>query len=82
MLNTVYYSELSRDIAMRIGEQHSSENVMLRDFEKLAEDARLGMPLVRERLTVSDRAHQERSTAGARHRSRCGKSGRCDPPTV
>ena len=40
-----------RDMAMRIGEQYSSERVTLRDFEKLAEDAKLGRPLVRERLT-------------------------------
>ena len=50
VVSTIYYPELSRDMAMRIGEQYSSERVTLRDFEKLAEDARLGKPLVRERL--------------------------------
>ncbi len=51
VLSTVYYPELSRDMAMRIGEHYSSENVSLRDFERLADDARLGKPLVRARLT-------------------------------
>jgi serine/threonine-protein kinase HipA len=50
VVSTVYYPELSPDVAMRIGEQYSSERVTLRDFEKLAEDAKLGKPLVRERL--------------------------------
>ena len=51
VVSTISYPELSRDMAMRIGEQYSSEKVTLRDFEKLAEDAKLGRPLVRERLT-------------------------------
>ena len=51
VVSTVYYSELSRDMAMRIGEEYSSEKVTLRDFEKLADDAKLGKPLVRARLT-------------------------------
>ena len=50
MVSTIYYPELSRDMAMRIGEQYSSEKVTLRDFEKLADDAKLGKPLVRVRL--------------------------------
>ncbi len=50
VVSTVYYPELSPEMAMRIGEQYSSENVTLRDFEKLAEDVKLGKPLVRERL--------------------------------
>ena len=51
VVSTVYFPELSRDIAMRIGEQYSSEKVSLRDFERLADDAKLGKPLVRARLT-------------------------------
>jgi serine/threonine-protein kinase HipA len=50
VVSTIYYPELSRDMAMRIGEQYSSEIATLRDFEKLAEDAKLGKPLVRARL--------------------------------
>ena len=51
VVSTVYYPELSRDMAMRIGEQYSSEKVTLRDFEKLADDAQLGKAAVRARLT-------------------------------
>ena len=51
VVSTMYYPELSRDMAMRIGEQYSSEKVSLRDFERLADDAKLGKPLVRARLT-------------------------------
>jgi serine/threonine-protein kinase HipA len=50
VVSTAYYPELSQDLAMRIGAQNSSEKVTLRDFEKLADDAKLGKPLVRERL--------------------------------
>jgi serine/threonine-protein kinase HipA len=50
VVSTIFYPELSRDMAMRIGEEYSSEKVTLRDFEKLAEEAKLGKPLVRERL--------------------------------
>uniref|UniRef100_Q026L8 HipA domain protein n=1 Tax=Solibacter usitatus (strain Ellin6076) TaxID=234267 RepID=Q026L8_SOLUE len=50
VVGTIYYPELSRDMAMRIGDQYSSEKVTRRDFEKLAEDAKLGRPLVRDRL--------------------------------
>lgn len=50
VVSTIYYPELSRDMAMRIGEQYSSEKVTLRDFEKLADDAKLGKALVRARL--------------------------------
>ncbi len=59
VVSTIYYPELSRDMAMRIGEQYSSERVTLRDFEKLADDAKLGKPLVRERLTeVTERIRE------------------------
>lgn len=50
VVSTVYYPELSREMAMRIGEQYSSERVTLRDFEKMAADAKLGVALVRARL--------------------------------
>jgi len=59
VVSTVYYPELSRDMAMRIGGQYSSERVTLRDFEILAEDARLGKPLVRARLTeIAERVRE------------------------
>jgi serine/threonine-protein kinase HipA len=50
VVNTLYYPELSRDMAMKIGSEYSSENVAARNFEQLAEEAGLGKPLVRSRV--------------------------------
>jgi serine/threonine-protein kinase HipA len=50
VVSTILYPELSRDMAMRIGEVYSSEQVTLRQFERPAGDAGLGKPLVRARL--------------------------------
>src|SRR5271155_4386260 len=50
VVSTVYYPELSRDMAMRIGDECSSEKVTARNFEQLAEEAGLGKPLVRGRV--------------------------------
>ena len=50
MASTVYYPELSRDIAMRIGGEHSSEKVTGRNFVLMAEEAGHGQPLVRSRV--------------------------------
>jgi serine/threonine-protein kinase HipA len=50
VVSTIYYPELSQDIAMRIGSEYSSEKVTARNFEQLAEEAELGKPLVRARV--------------------------------
>src|SRR5262245_22571038 len=50
VISTIYYPELSTDMAMRIGRQYSSAKVTPRDFEQLAEDAGLAKPLVRRRV--------------------------------
>jgi serine/threonine-protein kinase HipA len=50
VVSTVCYPELSRDMAMRIGDEYSSEKVTARNFEQLAEEAGLGKPLVRGRV--------------------------------
>jgi serine/threonine-protein kinase HipA len=50
VVSTVCYPELSRDMAMRIGDEYSSEKVTPRNFEQLAEQAGLGKPLVRGRV--------------------------------
>lgn len=47
---TVYYPELHNEMAMKIGNEYSSERVVPRDFEKLAEEAGLGKPLVKRRV--------------------------------
>src|SRR5580698_4596009 len=50
IVSTVYYPELSRDMAMRIGDEYSLEKVTAKNFEQLAEEAGLGKPLVRARV--------------------------------
>ena len=49
-ISTVYYPELSNDMAMKIGDEYKSERVAPRDFDKLAEQAGLAKPLVRRRV--------------------------------
>lgn len=48
---TVYYPELHNEMAMKIGNEYSPERVGPKDFEKLAEEAGLGKPLVKRRVT-------------------------------
>ena len=50
VVSTLYYPELSREMAMKIGGEYSSEKVTARNFEQLAEKAGLGKPLVRGRV--------------------------------
>lgn len=49
-ISTVYYPELSNDMAMKIGDEYKSERVASRDFDKLAEQAAFAKPLVRRRV--------------------------------
>jgi serine/threonine-protein kinase HipA len=50
VLSTTYYPELSQEMAMKLGGQYSSDKVTPKDFERLAEEAGLGKPLVRGRV--------------------------------
>jgi serine/threonine-protein kinase HipA len=50
LVSTVYYPQLSRDMAMKIGSAYSSEKVTPKDFERLAEEAGLAKPIVRRRV--------------------------------
>jgi len=50
VVSTIYYSELSREMAMKIGGEYSSERVAPRNFEKLAEETGLAKPKVRRRV--------------------------------
>jgi Fic family protein len=50
ILSTVYYPELSRTMAMKLGGEYSSEKVWPHNFEQLAEDAGLAKPLVMRRV--------------------------------
>jgi hypothetical protein len=50
LVSTRYYPELTRDLAMKIGGEYSSDKVSKANFEQLAEDAGLAKPLVRGRV--------------------------------
>jgi serine/threonine-protein kinase HipA len=50
VVSTYYYPELTREIAMKIGGEYSSDRVSITNFEQLAEDAGLAKPLVRRRV--------------------------------
>jgi len=50
VLSTTYYPELSKKMAMKIGDEYASDKVTPRHFEKLAEDASLSKPMVRQRV--------------------------------
>src|SRR5579863_1684522 len=50
LVSTTYYPELSRNMAMKIGDEYSSEKVTPRDFERLAEEAGLAKPMVKRRV--------------------------------
>ena len=49
-LSTVYYPEISRTMAMKLGGEYSSEKVMPRNFEQFAEEAGLAKPMVKRRV--------------------------------
>jgi serine/threonine-protein kinase HipA len=51
LLSTVYYPEISRTMAMKLGGEYSSDKVWPRNFEQLAEDAGLAKPMVLCRVT-------------------------------
>jgi serine/threonine-protein kinase HipA len=50
VVSTTYYPELSKDMAMKIGGEYSSEKVRPMDFEQLAEEAGLAKPIVKNRV--------------------------------
>jgi len=51
IVSTVYYPEISRTMAMKLGGEYSSEKVTPRNFEQFAEEAGLAKPMVRRRVT-------------------------------
>ncbi len=50
VVSTRYYSELTREMAMKMGGEYSPDRVLKANFEQLAEDAGLAKPLVRRRV--------------------------------
>jgi serine/threonine-protein kinase HipA len=85
IVSTVYYPDLSRDMAMRLGREYSSGKILPRDFEQLAEEAGLGKAQVKRRIpeladTVSgdlgkiEIAHPKAEKVAALIRERCAKT--------
>lgn len=50
LVSTVYYPELAKKMAMKIGKEAFSERILPEHFEKLAEDAGLAKPMVAKRI--------------------------------
>ena len=50
IVSTIYYPELSPEMAMKIGGEYSSKRITPRNFDRLAEEAGLAKPLVRRRV--------------------------------
>lgn len=50
LVSTVYYPELTKKMAMKIGKEPESKKIMPEHFERLAEDAGLAKPMVRKRV--------------------------------
>jgi serine/threonine-protein kinase HipA len=50
VVSTIYYPELSRTMAMKIGSEYSSEKVTPKNFELLGEEAGLAKPMVKRRV--------------------------------
>jgi serine/threonine-protein kinase HipA len=50
LVSTRYYPELTRELAMKIGGEYSSDKVSKADFEQLADDTGLAKPLVLRRV--------------------------------
>jgi serine/threonine-protein kinase HipA len=82
LVSTFYYPELSRNMAMKIGDEYSSENVTPKDFERLADQALLAKPIVKRRvpeladtllsvLAKADTEHPVAKAVGALIQERC-----------
>lgn len=50
VVSTTYYPALSKDMAMKIGGEYSSDKLRRKDFEQLAEEAGLAKPIVKNRV--------------------------------
>jgi serine/threonine-protein kinase HipA len=50
VVSTTCYPELSKDMAMKIGGEYSSDKVTPKDFEQLAEEAGLAKPIAKNRV--------------------------------
>lgn len=82
VLSTIYYPELSKKMAMKIGGEYASDKVTPRHFEKLAEEASLSKPMVRQRVSelaetllaaipAVESSHAATAAVAAHVKSRC-----------
>jgi serine/threonine-protein kinase HipA len=85
IVSTIYYPELSQNMAMKIGGEYSSEKVLPKNFEQLADEAALAKPLVKQRvpelaeiviaaLGKMDLGHPVAAAVAALIRARCEKT--------
>jgi serine/threonine-protein kinase HipA len=49
---TVYYPQLSKKMAMKIGDEYRGDLILMINFERMAEEAGLAKPLVKERVST------------------------------
>jgi serine/threonine-protein kinase HipA len=56
VLCTVYYPELAKKMAMKIGREYESDKILPKHFEQLAEEAGLAKPIVKRRVPELARA--------------------------
>jgi serine/threonine-protein kinase HipA len=50
VLSTAYYPDLAKKMAMKIGSEYISDNVLPKDFDQLADEAGLAKPMVKRRV--------------------------------
>ncbi len=60
LVSTVYYSELTKKMAMKIGGEYMSNRILPKHFERLAEQANLGKASVRQQVPTLARAILDR----------------------
>lgn len=68
LVSTVYYPELSKKMAMKIGRESESEKIMPAHFELLAEEGGLAKPMVRKRvLELAEKTRAQLEHTGIDH---------------
>jgi serine/threonine-protein kinase HipA len=82
LLSTACYPELSNKMAMKIGGEYENDKLRLKHFERLAEEAELAKPRVKERLVeiakaVADKLKQLELDKPVAHEIKAIINGRC-----
>jgi serine/threonine-protein kinase HipA len=85
ILSTIYYPDLSKKMAMKIGGEYSSEKIIPKHFEKMAEETGLAKPLVKQciseiasiilsKIPEIDTVHPVSEAVGALIHNRCERA--------